>query len=165
MEKNDWMCLMLREKYNSEREKEKLWEKLKSIYNKKSGDIYMISRNINSGLSFYVFIREENQPELWQKLCKEKYFSETFEYQTISNKEVLDMTRGIECKRDTVRFGDIVKIKNGKYQKLFGIVLRETRSKKLNVGLKFCYGTICEEFDENNLETCGNIFKYLKINH
>ena len=161
---NEWMILMLREKYNSENEKEELWNKLCNHYGKKSSDIYMISKHINPGLSYYVFIKEADKAELWRQLSKEKYFLEPFQYKEVSNAEVMDLTRGIECKRDSVRFGDIVKIKTGKYQKLRGIVLRETRNKNYDVGLKFCFGIICEEMSEHELEVCGNIFKFIKIN-
>lgn len=161
---NDWMILMLREKYNSEKEKENLWDKLCKKYDKKPNEIYMISKQISPGLSYYVFIREIDKETLWKKLCKEKYFLEPFQYKEVTHKEVMDMTRGIECRRDSVRFGDIVKIKSGKYQKLQGIVLRETRSKNYDVGLKFCFGNVCEEFSEKELEVCGNIFKFIKVN-
>ena len=161
---NDWMILMLREKYNSEKEKEELWNKLCGHYGKKSNEIYMISKHINPGLSYYVFIKEQDKGGLWKMLSREKYFLEPFQYKEVSHAEVMDLTRGIECKRDTVRFGDIVKIKTGKYQKLLGIVLRETRNKNYDVGLKFCFGNVCEEMSENDLEVCGNLFKFIKIN-
>jgi len=159
-----WMALMLREKYNSPNEKKELFNRLKSKYGKSSDEIFMISKESNSGLSYYVFIQEDNMDALFRELQKEKYFLEPVRYLQIPNHEVVEMSMGIEYIRDEVRFGDIVKIKNGRFKKLYGIVLRELRHKKIEIGLKFCFGTVYQELGETEYEVVGNIFNYIKIN-
>ena len=124
----------------------------------------MISKNVNEGLSFYVFIRENNPSEFWNKIKKDKYFQQPMGYYEVTDKQIKSLTREIEYKRDTVFFGDIVKIKTGQYQKLYGIVLRQSRAQKIEVGLKFCFGSIYQEYNETYLEVIGNIFKFIKIN-
>ena len=124
----------------------------------------MISKESNPGLSYYVFIQEDDPDTLFRELQKEKYFYEPTNYLKIPNNEIVEMSRGIEYIRDDVRFGDIVKIKSGRFKKLYGIVLREMRRNKIEIGLKFCFGTVYHELGETEYEVVGNIFNFIKVN-
>lgn len=164
MKDDKWMIVMLKEKFNTENEKQQMYERLKNMYGKKPGEVYAFPKGTQQGLSFYVFIKEDNPRQFREKIRNEKYFLETFDYLTTTEKQVKAMIHGIEYKRDIIFFGDVVRIKTGKFRKLYGIVLRLTRYNQIVVGMKMCCGVFCEEYKESDLQVVGNIFKYIKVN-
>jgi hypothetical protein len=64
-----------------------------------------------------------------------------------------------------IKFGDLVLITNGCYNKLYGIVLRENRNGKYDIGLKFRFGTIVKTLSREELKVIDNIFKHIKVLH
>jgi hypothetical protein len=43
---------------------------------------------------------------------------------------------------NSIKYGDIVCINVGNYSKLYGVVLRQNRVGKFDVGFKFCFGNV-----------------------
>ena len=158
------MIVMIKDKFNTDNEKQQMYERLKTIYGKKPGQVYLFSKGVQQGLSFYVFIKENNPREFRERIKNEKYFLQSFDYLTVTEKQVKEMIHGIEYKRDIIFFGDIVRIKTGQFRKLYGIVLRMTRYNQIVVGMKMCCGIFCENYNESDLQVVGNIFKYIKVN-
>ena len=110
-----------------------------------------------------MFIRETDIDNLWKSLKKDKFINEYFKYKSITDEEMEEMIKGIEFIRDDISFGDIVRINDGKFNKLNGIVLRDKKEEGYLVGFKFCFGTSFITKQASELEIVGNIFNYIKV--
>lgn len=167
MSKQDvWIAFLLKDKYSSENEKDKLKRQIIKKFKRNNNDVCYISCNQKNGLSYYFFVKEYLQEDL--KNIYEFYSSyfSLYSYQAkITENELNEMLKTIDKKEENeiAKFGDFVMINKGKYKKLYGIVLRENRIGKVQVGLKFCFGQIIQTYDYKDLTSVGNIFNYIKV--
>ena len=166
-ESNTWLVLVLKEKYATDADREQLKACLLANFPLKNTDVRFVRKSDENALSNFVFVREYHRDTDLKEILafRRDYFEAYPVHMRITETELKDMMGGIEeaKKSITVKYGDIVVIKSGIYSKLHGIVLRENRSSKIEVGMKFCFGTVVEQYSPDELEIKGNIFKYLKV--
>ncbi len=161
-----WIVFVLKDKCSNDSERENLKNCLMLNFPLRSTDIYYVKSEDCFAFSNFLFVREYDADDLRKIL---EFRRDAFEaypmHMRITDAEMTSMVEGINSSRKTVclKHGDIVTIKNGRYSKLYGIVLRECRSSKVDVGLKFCFGTVTEQYGPEDLNVVGNIFKYLKV--
>ena len=123
----------------------------------------MNADSYNEGMNYYVFICTNDKRQLWERLKTDKFVETAFGCNEISDEQMKSMRTGLQGVREQIGFGDIVKLRNGTYNKLYGIVLRQRNDNKFQIGLKFCYGVRVEMKDGNDLQIVGNIFNFLKV--
>lgn len=166
--KDVWLAFLLQDKYCSDFEKEKLKRNIMKKFNRKEEDICYTSYDINSGMNYYFFVKqnkvENDFKKIWQSY---PYIFDSFNnHVKITQTQFYDMMRYVKkCQHGNIGYGDLVLIKKGNYNKLYGIVLRQNRNKKYDVGLKFRFGTIVKSFSKEQLSVIDNIFKHIKVLH
>ena len=163
---NKWLVLVLKDKFSNDSERENLKNCLMLNFPLKSTDIYYVKSEDCFAYSNFLFVREYGSEDLRNILeFKRDVFEPYPMHMRITNEEMIGMVEGISMNRKAVlpKHGDIVIVKNGKYGKLYGIVLRECRSSKVDVGFKFCFGTVTEQYKPDELNIVGNLFNYLKV--
>ena len=162
-----WLILVLKDKYSNDVEREALKGRFMMDFPLKGGDVYYVPFDDNPAFCNFLFVREYNPDDDLRDFLdmKRDAFEPYPSHMRITDAEFRKMVDGIGDSRrtDSVKYGDIVTIKNGIYSKLHGIALREGRSGKVDVGLKFCFGTITEQFPKSDLCVTGNIFRHLKV--
>lgn len=158
-----WYVFQLKDRSSKQNSRKQLYQKLRNHYGKCPKDIYICLNDINYGLNHYIFLYDTNIKELWDQLKKQKYFNVQFGYKPISQEQLALLKKDVQFVRNEVSFGDIVKINNGIYNKLNGIVLRDRNNGKYEIGLKFCYGIVLLTMNSNDFQIVDNIFKYIKI--
>ena len=161
-----WLAFLLKDRFSSNFEKERLRAGICLEMHRDESDICYVPFERNVGLSYYFFVLERDHEMDMHRIYE--YRSEAFEpfdrHKRISGRELNDMMRNArQCSRGYVKQGDLVMIRSGIYSKLHGVVLREDRSGRAMVGMKFCFGTVVEGFDISELEVEGNIFNYMKV--
>ena len=163
---NKWLVLVLKDKFSNDSERENLKNCLMLNFPLKSTDIYYVKSEDCFAYSNFLFVREYGSEDLRSIL---EFKMDAFEpypmHMRITDEEMAVMVEGISMNRKAAvpKHGDIVIVKNGKYGKLYGIVLRECRSSKVDVGFKFCFGTVTEKYEPDELNIVGNLFNYLKV--
>ena len=163
---NKWLVLVLKDKFSNDSERENLKNCLMLNFPLKSTDIYYVKSEDCFAYSNFLFVREYGPEDLRSIL---EFKMEAFEpypmHMRITDEEMAGMVDGIGMSRKAAdpKHVDIVIVKNGKYGKLYGIVLRECRSSKVDVGFKFCFGTVTEQYKPDELNIVGNLFNYLKV--
>ena len=163
---NKWLVLVLKDKFSNDSERENLKDCLMLNFPLKSTDIYYVKSEDCFAYSNFLFVREYGSEDLRSIL---EFKMDAFEpypmHMRITDEEMAVMVDGIDMSRRAAvpKHGDIVIVKNGKYGKLYGIVLRECRSSKVDVGFKFCFGTVTEQYKPDELNIVGNLFNYLKV--
>lgn len=160
-----WIAFLLKDKCACDAYKEVIKADIMKKFKRKQSDICYSSFDIQSGLSYYFFVKEygdNDLREIWQSNINnfQPYNSHT----KISEQQLFGMLHDVnKCNYGYVKFGDIVLIDKGIYNKLHGIVLRQNRNGKFDVGLKFCFGSVVQSYDYNDLSVIGNIFNYIKV--
>lgn len=164
---NKWIVMVLKDRHANDLDRSALKESLMGAFGLGNSDVYFVSESEGTALNNFIFVKERDPVNDLRNYLefRRDMFEPYTSHMRITDKELGDMIDGIgESKRKPpVKHGDIVLIKTGIYSKLYGIVLRENRSKKVDVGLKFCFGTVTEQFSPNDFDVIGNIFKHLKI--
>ena len=158
-----WYVFQIKNRYSKDIFLKQFYRKLKDVYDISSKDIFLNIDAQNEGMNHYVFINTQNCSQLWEKLRGDKFIQAQFGYHQIKDKEMMDMRNDVQSIREQIGFGDIVKIKSGKYNKLYGIVLRQRSAGRYQVGLKFCCGVKIELQQSKDLQIVGNIFQYIKV--
>lgn len=160
-----WIVFLLKDKYACDAEKQILKIQIMKRFKRKESDICYTSFDGESGLSYYFFVKEYDNDDLrniWQSYIN--YFQSYNSHTKINEQQLFSMMHNIKkCNCGYVKFGDIVLINKGQYSKLYGIVLRQNRNGKFDVGLKFCFGSVIQSYDSNDLSVEGNIFNYIKV--
>ena len=163
---NKWLVLVLKDKFSNDSERENLKNCLMLNFPLKSTDIYYVKSEDCFAYSNFLFVREYGSEDLRSIL---EFKMDAFEpypmHMRITDEEMTGLVDGVIMSRKAVlpKHGDIVIVKSGKYVKLYGIVLRECRSSKVDVGFKFCFGTVTEQYKPDELNIVGNLFNYLKV--
>lgn len=158
-----WYVLQLKHRYSKDTSRKQFYNRLRQRYKFCSKDIFMSIDNYNDGMNHYVFLYSPTKEQLKQKLLGDKYIEQTFGINEITNQQMMDMRKGLEGLREDICFGDVVMVKNGIYNKLYGIVLRERNEGRYQIGLKFCYGVKISLQQCKDLQVVGNIFNHLKV--
>lgn len=156
----------MKDKFSNDFERENLKNCLMLNFPLKNADICYVSSDDCLAYSNFLFVREYGSEDLRSILeFKRDAFEPYPMHMRITNEEMIGMVEGVSMSKKAVlpKHGDIVIVKNGKYGKLYGIVLRECRSSKLEVGFKFCFGTVTEQYEPEELSIVGNLFNYLKV--
>ena len=163
---NRWLVLVLKDRFSNDSERENLKNCLMLNFPLKSTDIYYVKSEDCLAYSNFLFVREYGSEDLRSIL---EFKMDAFEpypmHMRITDEEMAVMVDGIDMSRRAAvpKHGDIVIVKNVKYGKLYGLVLRECRSSKVDVGFKFCFGTVTEQYKPDELNIVGNLFNYLKV--
>jgi transcription antitermination factor NusG len=168
--KSPWLVLMVKDKFARDCDREKIKSQLIKLFGLAIDDVFYVPFAQNNPYSYYVFVKERNSSEnllsrifgtpigdflAGYKNCKVRITPDEFRRVVRTSKV---------APNSDIRFGDFVKIKEGTYSNLYGIVLREsTRKDKVFVGLKFCFGVVVIEYHTGQLETIGNLFNYIKV--
>lgn len=163
---NRWLVLVLKDRFSNDPERENLKNCLMLNFPLRSTDIYYASSENCPAYSNFLFVREYNSNNLKNILeLKREAFEPYPMHMRITDEEMTGLVDGVIMSRKAVlpKHGDIVIVKSGKYVKLYGIVLRECRSSKVDVGFKFCFGTVIEQYEPDELSIVGNLFNYLKV--
>lgn len=163
---NIWIAFLLKDKYSSDNEKDKLKSLIIKKFNRKKSQIRYTSSYENPGLCFYFFVKQNNENDLKNIFQSFGMFLSAYNSHTkIKEYELNQMLKTIKKKDKKIiaKFGDFVIIKKGKYNKLYGIVLRENRCGKVQVGLNFCFGKVIQTYQYQDLISVGNIFNYIKV--
>ena len=162
-----WLVLVVKDKYSNDDEREMLKSLLMRNFSLKKEDVYYVPTDSNFAFSNFVFVREYNPEDDLRKMleCRRDMFEPYPSHMRITDDEFRNMVSGMKEKSKgiSIKYGDIVGIKNGVYSKLNGIVLRESKPPKVDVGLKFCFGVVIEQYNPEDLVVKGNIFNYLKV--
>ena len=163
---NMWIAFLLQDRFALDIEKEKLKNDIIKKFNRSEEDICYTPFDYNSGLTYYFFVKqydkENDLRQIWQSYV---YTFQAFNnHIKITETELKDMLRDIkQYQHGMIKQGDLVLIKKGCYNKLYGIVLRENRNGKYDIGLKFRFGTIVKSFSSEQLKVIDNIFKHIKV--
>ena len=163
---NRWLVLVLKDRFSNDPERENLKNCLMLNLPLRSTDIYYASSENCPAYSNFLFVREYGSDDLRSILeLKREAFEPYPMHMRITDEEMTGLVDGVIMSRKAVlpKHGDIVIVKSGKYVKLYGIVLRECRSSKVDVGFKFCFGTVTEQYKPDELNIVGNLFNYLKV--
>ena len=110
MSKQDvWIAFLLKDKYSSENEKDKLKRQVIKKFKRNNNDVCYISCNQKNGLSYYFFVKEYLQDDL--KNIYEFYSSyfSLYSYQAkITENELNEMLKTIDKKEENeiAKFGD-----------------------------------------------------------
>lgn len=158
-----WCVVELKNKYSKDTSRKQFYKRLKQFYGICTKNIFMNADSYNEGMNYYVFICTNDKRQLWERLKTDKFVETAFGCNEISDEQMKSMRTGLQGVREQIGFGDIVKLRNGTYNKLYGIVLRQRNDNKFQIGLKFCYGVRVEMKDGNDLQIVGNIFNFLKV--
>lgn len=160
------MVFLLQDKFSSDIEKEKLKQDIMKKFNRNEEDIYYTPYDCNSGLTYYFFIKQYDKDndlrQIWQSYT---YVFDVFSnHVKITEFQLMDIMRNVKtCRYDNIKYGDLVLINKGCYNKLYGIVLRQNRNGKYDIGLKFRFGTVVKSFSNDEIKVIDNIFKYIKV--
>lgn len=165
---NNWIAFILKDRFAKDTERESLKGDIISNFGLCDDDVYYIPIEINFAYSNYIFVRERNEDDLHNIYEKKKEAFEHYQaHVRITDAEFCTMLEGLKEEqirhKPTIKYGDIVIVKNGKYNRLYGIALREYNSTKFNIGFKFCFGNVIEQYSADELNVVGNIFNYLKV--
>ena len=166
---DNWLVLVMKERHSNDSSRETLKRSLVSGFSLREKDVYYAPSDFGFALDGYLFVRDwtEDGSSLRQILDRHGELLEPYPaHMRVSGEEFEHMVEGIRDRMEaqsSVKHGDIVLVKSGTYSKLYGIVLRNCRSAKVDVGLKFCFGTVTESFLPQELKVVGNIFNYLKV--
>ena len=155
---NRWLVLVLKDRFSNDPERENLKNCLMLNFPLRSTDIYYASSENCPAYSNFLFVREYGSDDLRSILeLKRDAFEPYPMHMRITDEEMTGLVDGVIMSRKAVlpKHGDIVK--------LYGIVLRECRSSKVDVGFKFCFGTVIEQYEPDELSIVGNLFNYLKV--
>lgn len=165
MKENIWIAFLLKDKYAGQNAKQALKNSIINKFNRKQNDIIVIQEQENSALSYYFFVKQYQYDDLSRIYQENNEFFDNFEnHVKINEKELKAMLKDLYREENKgIKFGDLVTINKGKYNKLYGIVLRENRTGGVQVGLKFCFGTKIESYKQEDLTVNGNIFNYIKV--
>lgn len=158
-----WYVFELRQKYTGQTSRKQFYDRLRNLYNKQKQHIYMCLSEKNIGMNYYVFVYEEDIISFWKTLRKDKSINEQYGYNRVLETQINLLRQDIQYIREQISFGDVVKILQGKYSKLYGIVLRQRQNNTYQIGLKFCHGVCTEIIKGNQLQIVGNIFNYVKV--
>lgn len=163
-----WIAFLLRDKFADEQSKKKLKSEIIKRFGFKQSDICYQTSNSESG-SFYYFFVKQYDKDNDMRVIHEAYVNIFQNYRChtrVSQAQLDDLMDSVEkCNRGYVKFGDLVMINKGNYSKLYGIVLRQGRYGKYDVGLKFGFGTVIKSYEASDLTVTGNIFNYIKVLH
>ena len=163
-----WIVLVLKDRFSNDTERESLKRLVLARFPRLGErDVYYVPYECSFAFCNFLFVRE-NDPEndLRDMLeVRREAFEPYPSHMRITDGEFARMVDGVDetRRKATVKYGDIVTVRKGTYSKLNGIVLREDRSGRIDVGLKFCFGTVVERCDVDELVVKGNIFEYLKV--
>lgn len=163
---NMWIAFLLQDKYASDFEKENLKRDIIKKFNRSEDDICYTPYDYNSGLTYYFFVKEYDKENDLRTIWEYRpYIFEAFNnHIKITEIQLIDMMRQIKnYQHGSIKYGDLVYIKKGCYNKLYGIVLRQNRNNKYDVGLKFRFGTIVKSFSSDEIKVVDNIFKHIKV--
>lgn len=161
-----WIAFLLQDRFASDIEKENLKKDIMKKFNRNEEDICYIPYDINSGLTYYFFVKQYDSyndlRQIWQS------YIYTFEplnnHIKITEIQFLDMMRHVKkYQHGVIKYGDLVLIEKGCYNKLYGIVLRQNRNGNYDIGLKFRFGTIVKSFSIDQIKVIDNIFKHIKV--
>lgn len=161
-----WLVLVLKTKCCNDAEREQIKSSLLANFKLRADEVYYVHEEDCHAFCNFLFVKEHDEGDLRKYL---EFRRDAFEpypnHMRITGSELDSMVEGIRKNRRTVcvKHGDVVLIKNGRYSKLYGIVLRESRTAKVEVGLKFCFGVMVEQYNPDELEIVGNLFNYLKV--
>lgn len=158
-----WYVFQLRQKYTRQTSRKQFYQRLRTYYNKSKEDIYISLTQKNIGMNYYVFIRQESILDFWKIIKRDKCINEQYGYKQITDSQINQMRKDIQYIREQIGFGDIVKILQGKYSKLYGLVLRQRQNNTYEIGLKFCNGIKTQIIKGTQLQITGNIFNYIKV--
>lgn len=158
-----WYVFQLRQKYTRQTSRKQFYQRLRNYYNKSKEDIYISLTQKNIGMNYYVFIRQESILDFWKIIKRDKCINEQYGYKQITDSQINQMRKDIQYIREQIGFGDIVKILQGKYSKLYGLVLRQRQNNTYEIGLKFCNGIKTQIIKGTQLQITGNIFNYIKV--
>lgn len=162
-----WIVLMLKDKYSQNAEKEKLKADLMAALGYAAGEIIFTPFDREKCISYYLFLLDRPGGNDLRRILdtRPEAFDSYSSPMRITQAELDDFIKGSEHYNETksVKFGDIVRIKTGRYCNLNGIVLRQCRHNKVDVGIKLCLGTKIIQYSPNELKVSGNIFKHIKV--
>lgn len=164
-QKKIWIAFLLRDKKANEEDKAVLKNNIISKFHKKQSDICYALKNQNQGLYYYFFVKQNYEGQLKSIYQSNKnYFQDFFVHTRITEHQLNEIMRKIQkYNHGYVKFGDFVLINSGRYEKLYGVVLRKNRNDKIEVGLKFCFGNIIQLYESSELTVVGNIFNHIKV--
>lgn len=158
-----WYVMQLRQKYTRQTSRKQFYDRLRTYYNKAKEDIYISLTDKNLGMNYYVFIRQLQMPQFWKTIKKDKCINEQYGYYEIQQGQVHLLMEDVQYIREQIGYGDIVKILQGRYSKLYGVVLRQRQNQNYEIGLKFCNGVRTQIIKGTWLQITGNIFNYVKV--
>lgn len=164
----NWIAFILKDRFAKDSERELLKNDILRKFCLCDDDVYYIPIKINFAYSNYIFVREHGEDDMRNIYENRK---DAFEYYQmhvrITDVEFCNMVESLKEEQlsntPSIKYGDIVMVKNGKYDKLYGIALRESNSMEFDIGFKFCFGNVVEKYSADEINVVGNIFNYLKV--
>lgn len=162
-----WIAFLLKDKYASDFEKRRMRDGLMSQCGYDADDIRYAPFQRGNSISYYFFIRDkgESDPQPMSRLyyeCLDAYSSQGMR---LSESDVdTMMSHDDRCRMEAVvKFGDVVRIRTGRYRGLFGIVLRNERKMAYSIGMKFGFGVVILNCEKVDFTVVDNVFKYIKV--
>lgn len=162
-----WLVLVLKDRCANDRERDALRSHLLSAFPLKGDEVRYVPVEDGDAFRNFLFVKEHDPANDLRDILESR--RDAFEpypsHMRITEAEFDRMLEGIAGmkRKESMKHGDIVGIRKGTYSKLNGIVLRRCRNGKLEVGMKFCFGTVVMQYDDDELELKGNIFEHLKV--
>ena len=161
-----WIAFMLRDKYANDLQKNNLKKDIMLKFNRKKEDICYTSCGNDFGSIYYFFVKEYDKENDLRNIHQAytSHFQSYYYHTRIKEKQLNDLFSSIKKSNEVVaKFGDLVLINKGEYSKLYGIILRQNRNKKIDVGFKFGFGSVIKSYDISDFTIVGNIFNYIKV--
>lgn len=159
-----WYAIQIKDSYNRLSQYKEIIERLKSIFLKKEDEFFLPGEGKKDNCMLnYLFIKEENIVEFWDKISQEKFFINAAGYIPIPDSQMQELIKSCEeSQKIKIRYGDIVYVENGSFRKLYGIVLK-VEEESFEVGFNFCIGPMIVTLKPENVRVEESLFEIWKF--
>jgi len=167
-----WACLTVSERYNKPMYYMDIINSIKEIL--PQAEIKCVGNNLGENLyensvENYIFVKHPSFETKKDQLKDLKYLekhNKLINVYYISDQEIEDLTTSCEkeTKKIELTFGDIVKIRNGKYKNLTGIIVDvDDDEDTCDILFKFWFGIEVASLPMNNMLYQDNLFNIVKF--
>jgi len=173
--KAQWVCLSISERYSHLSSYEKVRQEISRIFGKDLVDWLFIGEDLSqkafsNALETYIFVKSANIHRAKPALKKSKYIKTVLtsydKIEFIPEAEIKQLKENwqeiSEERKERYDYGDVVKVKSGKFEGLTGIIVDKDGADSV-VLFKLCTGRRLGTLSENNLIKTVNLFDFFKL--
>ena len=175
VDKARWVCLSISERYSHLSSYDKVRQEITRIFGKDLVDWLFVGEDFSqkafsNALETYIFVKSANIHDAKAELKKSRYIKTI-----LTSYDKIDFIPEIEIKelkkdwqdiseqrKERYSYGDVIKVKSGKFEGLTGIIVDKDGADSV-VLFKLCTGSRLGTFGENNLIKVMNLFDFFKL--